>query len=86
MTKYAVPVSWTMTSIVTVEADSPEEAMEIANKTMFSEKFPLPKTGAYYLDDSFAIDNDMIEPADRYSKYALSELTIHKDCTWTDNK
>lgn len=85
MKKYSIPVSWTMTANVTVEADSPEEALKRANEIMYQDVFPLPRKNCYYLEESFNIDAespDEIEETERLGTNSLSEITIHKDNTW----
>lgn len=58
MSKYQVPISWTMLASITVKANSAEEA-ETKAKEMFDaiQGFPDDKT---YLEDSFRIDGDTL--------------------------
>jgi len=49
--KYSIPLVWQMGGRVTVEADSEEEAKEIA----LGPDHPLPK--GYYIDDSAEVDD-----------------------------
>ena len=46
---FKIEVSWTMTDLLEVEADSKEKAVEIAQNG------PLPNGS--YLDDSFSVDS-----------------------------
>lgn len=50
MKTYRIPVSWTVTATMEIEAESLEEAVLIA------EDSPLP-TDSYYVESSFQIDN-----------------------------
>tara|TARA_R110002020_G_scaffold49875_4_gene141605 strand:+ start:1545 stop:1733 length:189 start_codon:yes stop_codon:yes gene_type:complete len=54
MKKFVVPVSWTVSSYVVVEADTADEAAEQA------ETFDLPHDGEY-LQGSFEVDFESIE-------------------------
>lgn len=51
MSVYKIPVLWQVWGIAEVEADSVEEAVELAS----SWETPLPKTSEY-IDDSFEVD------------------------------
>jgi len=55
MKEYKIPVIWQMYGIMEIEANSLEEAKEIAMGNL-----ELPRNGSY-IDDSFEIDNDVIE-------------------------
>lgn len=55
--KYLVPCVWQMYGRVEVEADSAEEAIEIAERDKYD--FALPEEG-FYLEDSFEIDGEGI--------------------------
>lgn len=54
MAKYKVPVIWQMYGYVVIEANSEEEALEIAQETQ--NEFSLPDDGEY-LDESFEVDS-----------------------------
>lgn len=51
---YQIPIFWTMTSYVYVEAQDIDDAIEIA------ENAPLPTNGEY-LDDSFEVNQEDIQ-------------------------
>ena len=54
--KYIVPVHWTMCAEMVIEADSPEEAAEIA----ISHKDHVCPGGGHYSDDSFVVCEDRV--------------------------
>jgi hypothetical protein len=53
MKTYTIPVLWQVYSCMKIEANSLDEAIEIANDS------PLPKDGEY-IEESFIIDHDAI--------------------------
>lgn len=54
--KFKVPVTWKMYGYMYVEAETKEDAV----KEAYSWETPLPQGN--YLDDSFEVDEDFIEP------------------------
>ena len=52
-----IPVSWTMCAYIEVEANSVEEAIEIALNHEHEVGYDLPDEGAY-VDGSFEIESD----------------------------
>ncbi len=53
MKTYKIPVSWTVTATMKIEAESLEQALE------FAKDDPLP-TDTDYLEGSFQIDEEML--------------------------
>lgn len=78
--EYSVPVSWVMTTRVTVKAKSPEDAIKLAKNSLYGTNVPLPKVNTYYLDESFHVDDedipDEIPLTDQVSPYSISEVRI----------
>ena len=58
MKSWEVPVTWEMCGMVTVQADTLEEAVEIARDE--DGKIPFPD-GAYYVDGSWDLSYDDVE-------------------------
>lgn len=54
MKYYKVPVTWEMYGVVEIEADSAEEAIEIAR----DDQGILPLPEGYYVDDSWRLSHD----------------------------
>ena len=54
MKTWKVPVSWTVTAVAEIEADTLAEAIDIAK---FNEDVPLPEEN-YYLDESWEVDDE----------------------------
>lgn len=61
MSKFRVPVEWAMCGWVTVEAETPTEAIKTVREQ--SDTIPLPEDGEY-IDGSFKINSDDHQPAD----------------------
>lgn len=55
MKTYRIPCSWSMGGTLLIDAESLEQAKEIALNDS-----PLPQDGAY-LEDSFQIDEELLE-------------------------
>lgn len=58
--KYVIPVTYEMTGVITIEAESPDEAIDIALDNV--DALPLPN-GAVYVDGSYTVetDTDLVE-------------------------
>lgn len=54
--KFTIPVTWTMSAKIEIEASNLEEALEKANNCA------LPENGTY-LEDSFCLDTESIDCA-----------------------
>jgi hypothetical protein len=63
MNKYMIPVRWEMAGYMTIEANSQEDAIEIATDARLPE--------GEYINDSFQIDEELIEV------YNLKDSTGH---------
>lgn len=59
MKKFDIPISYSLQSTVTVEANTMEEAIKIATNNFYSDKTELPK--GTYIENSFDIDSDFIK-------------------------
>lgn len=55
MTKYKIPVEWSVSAEITIEADSLEKAVEIAMRDIDDIVLPTDTT---YIDSSFRIVNE----------------------------
>lgn len=55
MTTYYIPVLWEMASTIKIEANSLEEAIQIARDD--ENKLPLPENG-YYIDGSWEVNGN----------------------------
>jgi hypothetical protein len=53
--KYVIPVTYEMTGVITIEAESPDEAIDIALENV--DMIPLPDDPAY-VDGSFTVETD----------------------------
>lgn len=54
MKTWKIPVSWTVTAVAEIEADTLAEAIDIAK---YNEDVPLPEEN-YYLDESWEVDDE----------------------------
>lgn len=54
MKTWKIPVSWTVTAVAEIEADTLAEAIDIAK---YNEGVPLPEEN-YYLDESWEVDDE----------------------------
>ena len=70
MKTYKIPVSWTVTSTMEVDAENVLEACQKADA------MPLP-TDAEYLDASFRVDHNMLETVN--DELSDSDLTMISD-------
>ena len=68
MKTYKIPVTWREYGYVTVEAESKEEAIELAHDA------DLPSDTSEYLEGSFEIDYDAIKCIDEEIKKYTDEL------------
>ena len=68
MKTYKIPITWREYGYVTVEADSKEEAIELAHDA------DLPSDTSEYLEDSFEIDYDAIVCIDDQIKNHADDL------------
>lgn len=55
MRKYKIPVSWTMSGIVEVKANSAEEALKTLKQNAKYVQIPVQQ---HYVDESFHVDCD----------------------------
>ena len=53
--KYVIPVTYEMAGLITIEANSAEEAANIADEHI--DELPLP-TDAEYIDGSYSVESD----------------------------
>ena len=53
---FKIPVQWIMVSEISIEAESEEEALKIANEKI--DEIPVPQNGNF-LDDSLEVNNDI---------------------------
>lgn len=72
--RFAIPVSWTVTSMITVKAETEEEAQRKIEEVF--DELPLPKDNVYYLSDSFQCDFSEINRAERFPALSLSEIEV----------
>lgn len=89
--RYQIPVSWSVSTVMTVEADSLEHAVQIIRS--HQSDIPLPECNVDYISDSFKIDVDAIECFSDfkimnfdYEDDQISELVIHKDGSTTPSE
>lgn len=59
MKKFDIPISYSLQSTVTVEANTIEEAIKIATDNFYSDKTEVPK--GTYIENSLDIDSDFIK-------------------------
>jgi len=59
MKKFDIPISYSLQSTVTVEANTMEEAIKIATDNFYSDKTEVPK--GTYIENSLDIDSDFIK-------------------------
>lgn len=60
MKRYKIPISWTMIDFMTVEANSKEEAEQMAEQRFYSDGSD-KYANAEYCQDSFVIDGEAEE-------------------------
>lgn len=76
--KYRIPVSWTVYSTITVEADNLGEAVDIAREKI--NELPLCTKGTTYVEDSYSIDVDDDEDALNAQDYTTNgDVIIRKN-------
>lgn len=74
MKEFIVPVTWEVYSTIKVEAESPEEAFEIARDRL--DEIPLC-SNPEYIDASYCLSN--IEPQDAQEFKHVGDVTIRKN-------
>lgn len=74
---YKIPVSWTATAVIQVEADNLEDAIKRAKNAELL--IPLPTENVEYREDSFRIDIDEDEDAINTADAFASEVCINKN-------
>jgi hypothetical protein len=69
MNTYRIPCTWTVAATMEIQANSLEEAIEIANEA------PLP-TDTDYIEDTFEVNNQIIP----YLNKNLTEQEMREHC------
>jgi len=59
MKSFNIPINYSLQAIVTVEANTIEEAIKIATDNFYSDKTEVPK--GTYIENSLDIDSDFIK-------------------------
>lgn len=75
---FLIPVSWTVYSTIRVEADSLEDALEIALKKC--DRIPI-SSECEYVDDSYVIESDIDMLKCAQDSADVSGIVIKKDGT-----